>query len=708
VLLAGLALAGILYARQNRRRAVARRGGNTPKVEHAQRTKKGLDPEFWKQLKYLLKIVLPSWKSKEFLILLLHTSFLVLRTYLSIVVAQLDGEIVKTIVAKSPRAFAWSVVKWLGLGVPATYTNSMIRYLESKLAIAFRTRLVEYSYGRYCEDETYYRVGNLDSRLANADQCLTEDISKFCSLLAHLHSQLSKPMLDVVLMSAKLWSLGSERDPNPANRIILIALASFVIYTTAKVLRFVSPPFGKMAAEQAKREGELRFVHSRMITNSEEIAFYGGHKIEQSILERTYYSLVKHMNKIFKTRIFYVAVEGFFMKYVWSSTGLIMVALPTFIAKEKSESELIAEDSSLVEETSNRTQTFITARKLLVDAADAIERMMSSYKEITELAGYTSRVYEMIEVFNDMRVHRYQKNVSDASNQNRLLAGSGTINEGDTIMLKQVPIVTPNGDVLVQSMNLECAPGMHLLITGPNGCGKSSLFRIIGGLWPIYGGTLTKPHAKQLFYIPQRPYLPIGSLREQVIYPDSTDDMRAKGYTDDFLMEIMGHAHLQHIVSREGGWDAVNDWADVLSGGEKQRVGMARLFYHQPKYAILDECTSAVSIDVEGKMYMHAIEIGVTLITVTHRPSLWKYHKFLLQFDGEGGYRFSALNAEARLSLKEEKVKLEKDLTGVPKKQKRLRELCRLLGEESEPLQRSLNASQVLDESVEQVDPAEQ
>lgn len=124
-----------------------------------------------------------------------------------------------------------SVGKWLAIAIPAVYINSMIRYLESKLSIAFRTRLVEHVYGMpsvhrrflssvdqrahvradlYMTKQTYYRVENLDSRLQNADQCLTEDVSRFCSMLAHLHSQLSKPVLDIVLMSAQLWYLGMQ------------------------------------------------------------------------------------------------------------------------------------------------------------------------------------------------------------------------------------------------------------------------------------------------------------------------------------------------------------------------------------------------------------------------------------------------------------------------------------------------------------------
>jgi len=339
------------------------------------------------------------------------------------------------------------------------------------------------------------------------------------------------------------------------------------------------------------------------------------------------------------------------------------------------------------EETSTRTEHFITARKLLHDGAEAVERLMSAMKEITELAGYTSRVADMVNVFSDMNKGKYSKgpiaeNLRLGAEKFRI--GAGIIIEDDYIALKDLPIVTPNGDVLVKSISFDVKPGTHLLISGPNGCGKSSLFRIIGGLWPIYGGTLTKPKFKDIFYIPQRPYLSLGTLREQVIYPDTVEDMHRKTLTDVNLFEIMEWVNLKNIVERDPqGFNTLSDWADILSGGEKQRIGIARLLYHKPKYAFLDECTSQVSIDVEGQMYLKAKELGITLLTVTHRPSLWKFHNHLLQFNGEGGWEFSALNSDTRLSLKEEKTKIENELVGVPVKQRRLKELNILLAEDS-------------------------
>lgn len=133
----------------------------------------------------------------------------------------------------------------------------------------------------------------------------------------------------------------------------------------------------------------------------------------------------------------------------------------------------------------------------------------------------------------------------------------------------------------------------------------------------------------------------LGPLIDQVIYPDTREQALQKNRDDESLSVLLRIVRLEHLITRDpDGWNSVHDWSDVLSGGEKQRLAMARLFYHSPKFAILDECTSAISIDVEGELYEYARKHNITLLTVSHRPSLFPYHEYVLSLDGSGGYEF--------------------------------------------------------------------
>ena len=232
--------------------------------------------DFYRQLFRLLKIAFPGVWSKEFFLLLCHTASLVCRTFLSIYVANLDGKIVKAIVEQDFRRFVIMVCRLLSVAIPATFVNSLIRFLESKLALAIQTRLTKHAYQMYFHNQTYYKVTNLDSRLTNPDHFLTEDLKNFSKAVAHIYSHVSKPLLDIIMMSIAIGRLFRKRGESMTGSGIF---GWSVIGATAIILRLISPPFGKLVAEEARRHGHLRYVHSRIITNAEEIAFYRGHQV---------------------------------------------------------------------------------------------------------------------------------------------------------------------------------------------------------------------------------------------------------------------------------------------------------------------------------------------------------------------------------------------------------------------------------------------
>ncbi|KAI1413272.1 ABC transporter transmembrane region 2-domain-containing protein [Hypoxylon sp. FL1857] len=625
-------------------------------------TKPGLNLAFLHQFLSLMSIMIPRWTSKEAGLLVSHSAFLMLRTYLSLVVARLDGEIVRDLVAGNGRLFLWGIVKWCGLGGFASYTNSMIKFLESKVSIAFRTRLTRYIHDLYLNDNlNYYKLSNLDGGVGQgADQFITQDLTLFCASAANLYSSLGKPFVDLCVFNYQLYrSLGP---------LALTGLMSNY-FLTASILRRMSPPFGKLKAVEGRKEGDFRSLHARLIANAEEVAFYGGAEMEKTFLNKEFKSLKSWMEGIYLLKIRYNILEDFILKYSWSAYGYLLSSLPVFLpawgglggAMEMVEA---AEKGG---RERNRMKDFITNKRLMLSLADAGGRMMYSIKDLSELAGYTSRVYTLISTLHRVHANAYFPRPSG----NELYSLSdvqGTIQKGfDGVRFEHVPIVAPGlwphgGEELLESLSMIVRRGEHLLISGPNGVGKSAIARVLAGLWPVYRGLVSRPKSigqDGIMFLPQRPYLSVGTLRDQVIYPDGEVDMRLKRKNEEELKRVLDAAKLGYLPDREGGWDTRKEWKDVLSGGEKQRVGIARLLYHEPQYAVIDEGTSAVSSDVEGLLYETCKERGITLITISTRASLKKYHTFnLLLGTGENGDEWEF----ERIGTEREKMQVEKEL----------------------------------------------
>lgn len=260
------------------------------------------------------------------------------------------------------------------------------------------------------------------------------------------------------------------------------------------------------------------------------------------------------------------------------------------------------------------------------------------------------------------------------------------------IRFDKVALDAPDGTPLVRGLTFDVAVGKSVMVMGPNGSGKSSLLRVLAGLWPLQGGTIESPaDPDDVFYLSQRPHLVQGTLRDQLLYPlpprgvwrqatpaarvefgrSWTPSARARAIAsmpprqmEERLEAALEAVGLDYLLARVGGnggpdagkpgapvtargWDQVQPWTETLSGGEKQRLAMARLLFHAPRFAVLDECTSAVSADGERELYAAAAEAGITTLSVAHRPALKKYHALAVHFDGSQtglGYSLEKLN----------------------------------------------------------------
>ncbi|WP_069791776.1 ABC transporter ATP-binding protein/permease [Cyanobacterium sp. IPPAS B-1200] len=534
------------------------------------------------------------WLGKEkkgaFTLLILLGLLLIGYTQLSVLLNRNQGELISTLAAKDEAIF-WSAVRSF-LTVLLIYVPlfASFSYVQSKLGLYWRKWLTENFLGRYFANRSFYQLTAKYKEIDNPDQRISEDIRGFTqdSLLFLL--VVVQSVLQVIAFSAVLWSISQQL----VIFLLVYAIAGTIITTGVFGQKLINLNFA-----QLKKEANFRFGLVRVRENSESIAFYQGEKQEENHLKNLFNDVYQNFNSLIVWQELYLGlfVNTFeFLPYVIPA----IVVAPSVLSGE-------LEVGKVSEATGAFARVFFS-----------LNIIVSRFQSLTSFAAGVNRLStfsEFLQAENEININSKNKPTIDTVTNGKLAT-------------TELTLQTPNyQNTLFNNLSLELPPQQGLLIMGSSGCGKSSFLRAIAGLWNSGTGVIYRPELEEMLFLPQRPYMIIGTLRQQLTYP-SLD----KSIDDQELQNILDIVNLGDLATRFGGFDVEKDWGELLSLGEQQRVAFARIFINKPKYVILDEATSALDIDNEARLYHHLTLQKITYISVGHRESLNNYHQSMIKF----------------------------------------------------------------------------
>eukprot|EP00929_Paragymnodinium_shiwhaense_P063560 TRINITY_DN31753_c0_g1_i1.p1 TRINITY_DN31753_c0_g1~~TRINITY_DN31753_c0_g1_i1.p1 ORF type:complete len:687 (-),score=143.63 TRINITY_DN31753_c0_g1_i1:488-2548(-) len=563
---------------------------------------------------------------------------LVARTYGSLWTARHWGRIVRSVVSLNIAHLKAHVAKFAGATLVLSLLNAYLKYCIQLLKLQMREKITRWCHEKYLEpvDKTFYKVNRVgNNRIQNFDHRITSDVDLLADTYAEVFSKALKPMSDFLVYSVELSRCqGLE---TPLGLYTWFAFASFVSTLTI-------PPFAELACKEQELEGDFRSKHSQLMLNCEQIAFLGGEGPEMDVLNRHFDSLMKFSHRSLSLNYTFQVVRGYLNKYFVTVIGLYLVVLPLRRGLRAGRDAYPREQVS---------EYFASTWRNMEALTSAIQELLELRCRVGRLGGFASRVKELMSGLEAPPEVLVDEKAAAKTGPN-----APKFKTGIHLRFEHVSIYKPDGSLLVKDLNFAVERGQRVLITGENGCGKSSLFRVIRKLWPLVEGTITMPADRDIHFITQTDYVPVGTLRELVIYPHSKEQMASRSRNDDDVYDCLRWAHVSPEIVNQGGraqleftdrrgvvirptLDDVRDWRTDLSPGQRQRIAFARLFYHKPSFVVLDECTNGVSPDVEHDLYDRCSKLGLGIFSIAHKNELKLFHDYELNFKGDAAGSWS-------------------------------------------------------------------
>ncbi len=555
---------------------------------------KKLDRHLWQRF---WVIATPYWrheeKRKAWALLALLVLLLLGQTRFAVLFNEQTGEFTSALAARDEARF-WDAISYcLGLLVVAVPIYAFYYFVRDKLGIHWRRWLTDRFLDSYFAQRHYYEL-NADARIDNPDQRIAEDINTFTQRTLYFLLILIGAVLQLFAFSVVLWEI---------SRVLVYFLVVYAIFGTTVTLAVFGKPLIGLNFLQLKREADFRFGMVRIRENAESIAFYRGEAQESQQARKRFAAAFDNYNRLIRSQLF--------LNLFQYAYGLLTIVLPSaIIAGDVLSGELEVGAA--------------------VQAAGAFAAVLSAISVVIENFEGLSRFAAGIDRLNTFST------VLGAQPECRARSGSLIESaEGPRLSLEHVTLMTPGGErLLVRNLSAAIEPGQGLMIVGESGSGKSSLLRAIAGLWYCGSGRIVRPRAEDILFLPQQPYMILGTLRSQLLYPQ-----QERAVPDAELLRLLERVNLPDVAERFGGLDAERDWEKVLSIGEQQRLAFARVLLTHPRYAILDEATSALDAANEESLYRQLAATQTTLVSVAHRASILKYHRQVLELCGEGEWQ---------------------------------------------------------------------
>ena len=500
-----------------------------------------------------------------------------------------------------PLLLQFSVIVALYI-VAAVYRRYFTLMLQMRWRVWMTHRFVE----RWLSQHVYYRLEVLDQRTDNPDQRISEDLRLFTSNTLDLALGLLGSAVTLVSFVSILWlisgplafGLGPLQVEIPGYMVWVAALYALI---GSGLTHLIGRPLIPLSFQQQRLEADFRFNLVRLREHAEAVALYGGEPVERQTLagrfERVranWWQLMRFTKNLTFLTVGYNQIADIFP---------ILVAAPRYFAGTISLG-VLTQISNAFGQVQGSLSWFIESYPDLATWKATVDRLLTFQAAMDQATREASRADGITLIRN----------------------GRGEVRA------ERLTLALPDGRVMLAEADLEVGPGQHVLIGGPTGSGKTTLFRALAGIWPFGGGQIEVPAGARVMFVPQRPYMPIATLREAITYPSS-----AGSFDDAAVAEVLGAVGLERLGGR---LDDVQNWGALLSGGELQRLAIARAILQQPDWLFLDEATSALDEAAEAELYALLRERlpQAAIVSIAHRPGVAPFHETQLQLVPDGGH----------------------------------------------------------------------